>query len=111
MSNRGRGLHPEALDPTHKRHIFIGFQKVKPCSSTVLASGQATRTETRLDPQTLRPRGAHTLKVGAEALSPHLPQLSTHSHMTLKGKVRRGGQGVAWRTHHLPPSTLHSLRK
>lgn len=45
MPPRGRGLHPEALDPTHKRHILICFQKFKPCSSRVLASGQAIRTD------------------------------------------------------------------
>lgn len=29
-----KGLHPEALDPTRKRHVLICFQKFKPCSST-----------------------------------------------------------------------------
>lgn len=28
------GLHPEAPDPTHKRHVLISFQKFKSCSST-----------------------------------------------------------------------------
>jgi hypothetical protein len=45
MPQPGRGLPPEALDPAHKRHILIGFQKFKPYSSRVLASGQTIRTD------------------------------------------------------------------
>lgn len=47
--------------------------------------------------------------VGEEVLSPHLAQLSTHSHThsQCQSQKRRAGSGLE-NTHHLPPSTLHS---
>lgn len=104
--NRERGLHPEALDPTHKRHVLIGFQKFKPCRRTKFWHlDRQQKQRGRLDPQTYAAqspeawRGPRPGGRGGGVLPTLAPALHTFTRDTQwTDRKRRAGRGT-WRTH------------